>query len=1366
MSLQQAVVLGCLVENKTQDLPELFAETMSNIELAKRTVQVNSSQWNFSGCTCLPWGHNADGKLREIAESLKQIAQRVKGMQTNERQEDSWSGTELRAPCNNPTPLQPTTLLGQPTQIVPSCLRQGCCCNHMQSVSYIGHRTQHAFTQEDGQVWWAVNSNSRSMVYAHNVAKGATMELPNGGIQSAVLSLGADGSGHVWIGHQGGLVQVWCAACQCPICQWSGMCPADIRCLSTGQHLDSMWLGTAQGSVCQVQVCTPDLGMQAKPTVKRCKGCASVMKEWSLTGELTASHTPCKQGPITCVNVMRPDTILQKHDTPQACADSWRLLTGHQSGQVKLWAVPQGWPLQPLAVLGAPTVSPVQSLVVLDSLQLLCFGHLDGHVALHHAQKIVAAAPIAQSPNSQDMPVITVKNSCCQTHSSGLVQCISCAPGLITVGRAGSILLWSRDQLTKMVQQSCSHPPERGGDVKAVSAPKPEQLDAPTVEHPMQRFFGSDSVEAMRAALGRFEANKQAEPDDYSHTKSQMQPDSSTVQTHTTAHDGPRLCTLGRISETHSGLPSPNVSSASLASSASQASSDTDGHGAAPHAVLSPCIDHLNSSRYISSHISYSPFANAPGPQMSAARPSPRSVSWPNLPPTDGSDQESTQDMRWQSADEGSTSGNAAVSRRAQAQALPADAIMSSALYASHQEPQEWPPSKPSDVPTLQPSSSFGRRASLAAMLLKMRVGDEFGRKGSEASSQPSATPRSSTGQGQPMPFSVGGKGHQQGMKFTDDCAPRETRAKLSSEQIDRLAADVRLQRYHGGSMTSTTQNPGHNKHGGVSISHDAGGGDCSSIDDGASQALQPEMKRTISDVALEALESVQNLKCPIIPYRQLDIKRKIGDGSIGQVYLAKWQETDVAVKVITQMQNLSLFQGRHPQDPATIELQSQRLRDTAMRSKELVNPMADPSTALQGVIEAQMQGDMDSLQGSKSLLNLASAGQACNDDSCVSSQVSNVELTAIATLEREVSIMTAIRHPNVVMFMGLCLNPVCVVTEFCARGSLSDVIRKAATSASFAQLLDWPKRLSMALDAAKGMLQLHNHNPSILHRDLKSPNLLVDKHWRVKVTDFNLSSMLRSDADTYGVLSSAANNPRWLAPEVVASQDYSKAADVYSFGVVLWELLTWQVPWVDHNPFQIMMLLTQQQARPDIPPLDSLPGPPLPGIEEYVELMQACWHEQPDHRPGFESITGSLRLLRYQTAALGLRSDRVTDLPTQLSSSTASGSPPKPVRMSCDFSLLSSHRVPVHGKPQALAAAPAAFQTRIQAASPHPAESVRGLASAFSVISGSQRELSPAECVHKPDHVRSPFHGLKLSHCDFLIRRQQQHSITQSQTS
>ena len=321
---------------------------------------------------------------------------------------------------------------------------------------------------------------------------------------------------------------------------------------------------------------------------------------------------------------------------------------------------------------------------------------------------------------------------------------------------------------------------------------------------------------------------------------------------------------------------------------------------AAPHAVLSPSIDHLDSSGRKRSLNSYSPFANAPGPQMSGAlRPS---VSWPNLPTIDGSDQESTQDMSRQSPDERSMSGHAAGSRRAQT--LP-DAIMSSALYALRQEPQQQPSSQPSDIPTLQKTASFSRRASLAAMLLKMRVGDNLSRNSSESSGEaaslispanstdrfqrtgkPPATLTSSTGQGQPMPFLVGGKGHQQGVESNDDHASCGKTPRLASEQIDRMAADVRLQRYHGGSMVSTPQNSGHSKHGGVSISHDADGHDSLSSNDSAShQALQPGMKRTISEVALEALESVQSLKCPIISYSQLNLKRKIGEGSIGQVH-------------------------------------------------------------------------------------------------------------------------------------------------------------------------------------------------------------------------------------------------------------------------------------------------------------------------------------------------------------------------------------------------------------------------------------------------------------------------------------------------
>lgn len=68
-----------------------------------------------------------------------------------------------------------------------------------------------------------------------------------------------------------------------------------------------------------------------------------------------------------------------------------------------------------------------------------------------------------------------------------------------------------------------------------------------------------------------------------------------------------------------------------------------------------------------------------------------------------------------------------------------------------------------------------------------------------------------------------------------------------------------------------------------------------------------------------------------------------------------------------------------------------------------------------------------------------------------------------------------------------------------------------------------------------QGVLQLHSHKPPILHRDLKSPNMLVDRHWRVKVTDFNLSRMVKTGSNNASVTSLLANNPRWLAPEVRA---------------------------------------------------------------------------------------------------------------------------------------------------------------------------------------------------------------------------------------
>ncbi|KFM25179.1 putative serine/threonine-protein kinase drkA [Auxenochlorella protothecoides] len=258
---------------------------------------------------------------------------------------------------------------------------------------------------------------------------------------------------------------------------------------------------------------------------------------------------------------------------------------------------------------------------------------------------------------------------------------------------------------------------------------------------------------------------------------------------------------------------------------------------------------------------------------------------------------------------------------------------------------------------------------------------------------------------------------------------------------------------------------------------------------------------------------------------------RVIGEGAFGKVYLGRWQETDVAIKVLTSLQAFGIGAA--------------------------------------GATVAGPDGEV------------------------------RLDPEVLRTLEREVGIMVAIRHPNIILFMGVCLDPACIVTEFCARGSLYDLLKVAAANPdASARVLDWGKRLNMALDAAKGMLHLHSHRGPIIHRDLKSPNLLVDKHWRVKVTDFNLSRL----SDTVSVASSmVANNPRWHAPE-----SYSKASDVYAYGLILWELLTWQLPFAAQTPFQIILMVAERGERPPIPDSPAeYQGGDFEGSADYLALMQ-----------------------------------------------------------------------------------------------------------------------------------------------------------------
>ncbi|KAJ6405019.1 hypothetical protein OIU84_013069 [Salix udensis] len=214
----------------------------------------------------------------------------------------------------------------------------------------------------------------------------------------------------------------------------------------------------------------------------------------------------------------------------------------------------------------------------------------------------------------------------------------------------------------------------------------------------------------------------------------------------------------------------------------------------------------------------------------------------------------------------------------------------------------------------------------------------------------------------------------------------------------------------------------------------------------------------------------------------------------------------------------------------------------------------------------------------------------------------------------REVAIMKCVRHPNVVLFMGAITKcpHLSIVTEYLPRGSLYRLIHRPAAG----EVLDQRRRLRMALDVAKGINYLHCLDPPIVHWDLKSPNLLVDKNWTVKVCDFGLS---RFKANTFIPSKSVAGTPEWMAPEFLRGEPSNEKSDVYSFGVILWELVTMQQPWSGLCPAQVVGAVAFQNRKLSIPQNT----PPL-----LASLMESCWADDPAQRPSFGKIVESLKLL------------------------------------------------------------------------------------------------------------------------------------------
>mmetsp|Transcript_16744 Transcript_16744/g.37754 ORF Transcript_16744/g.37754 Transcript_16744/m.37754 type:complete len:295 (-) Transcript_16744:90-974(-) len=225
---------------------------------------------------------------------------------------------------------------------------------------------------------------------------------------------------------------------------------------------------------------------------------------------------------------------------------------------------------------------------------------------------------------------------------------------------------------------------------------------------------------------------------------------------------------------------------------------------------------------------------------------------------------------------------------------------------------------------------------------------------------------------------------------------------------------------------------------------------------------------------------------------------------------------------------------------------------------------------------------------------------------------------------DREVAIMPRIKHENLVMFIGVTSvqRPFRIITEFCAGGCCFELLHNCDHID-----LEWPQQHKMCLDVALAMDYLHKFQPQIIHRDLKSLNLLLSKPVTsgkdtplVKVSDFGLSRMKdqAGEAD-WGKMTIAAGTCHWMAPEVFTGTNYDEKVDVYSFGMILFEIVCREIPFEEEEPAAVGRL-TVQGARPD---LEAVP-PDCP--ELLRDIMIACWAQEPKKRPAFDKLVPILK--------------------------------------------------------------------------------------------------------------------------------------------
>ncbi|PKA52201.1 putative receptor protein kinase TMK1 [Apostasia shenzhenica] len=223
-----------------------------------------------------------------------------------------------------------------------------------------------------------------------------------------------------------------------------------------------------------------------------------------------------------------------------------------------------------------------------------------------------------------------------------------------------------------------------------------------------------------------------------------------------------------------------------------------------------------------------------------------------------------------------------------------------------------------------------------------------------------------------------------------------------------------------------------------------------------------------------------------------------------------------------------------------------------------------------------------------------------------------------------EIAVLTKVRHRNLVSLLGYCLdgNERLLVYEYMPLGTLSRHLFDWKEEGL--KPLEWKKRLSIALDVARGVEYLHSlAHQSFIHRDLKPSNILLGDDVKAKVADFGLVRL--ADGKGCSVETRLAGTFGYLAPEYAVTGRVTTKADVFSFGVILMELITGRKALDESQPeesvhlvtwFRRMQLNKENYFRKAIDPVLDIDEETLASISTVAELAGYCCAREPHQRP------------------------------------------------------------------------------------------------------------------------------------------------------